>query len=380
MLLEREPRLAAGASGNAAGLLMPWMARVPEARTRFSVAGFEFTRCLARSLEARGLETGLRQDGALRFANTDRLRRFHAECPDTNLVRALGASEASAVAGIPVTGDALHFPTACTLSPPAFCRAMLAVHPELVAVRTCLDALSFHRTDASTWLVRGSDGAAVAEAPTLVIAASNDCVRFPALSWLPLEPVRGQVVHLDRGHPALDNLRVALCSDGYVARAPGGGFVIGASFEHGNDSTILDDATQRRIMDAVGGMVPGFGMPADVPLPGRVGFRSSAPDHMPIIGSVPEPQMFARQYQTVRYSHLGITWSEPWWIPGLYVTTAHASHGLATAPLAGEMIAADACGDRPEADCGNDDRKSVNPLRFLVARMNRESGKSPHRR
>jgi len=364
-LVEREPRVAMAASGNAAGLAIPWMARVPDARTSLCLRGFAITRELVATMELEGV-----REGVLRFANTDRLRHLHADLKRSpiDLARAVDAREASEIAGVEVEGDALWFPTALSLSPPALCEAMIAAQRERIDVRTRTEALAFERVG-STWVLRGADGEAIAEAEVLVLAAANDCARFAPTAWLPLEPVRGQVVHLE-GDPVLERLKVALCSDGYVARAPKGGFVVGSSFEHGNESIEVRQETQLEILRSLQRMVPSFRFDESREYAGRVAFRCSATNHMPIVGAVPNAEEFAKGFRAQSYRSVDIGWKEPWWVSGLYVSTAHGSHGLVTAPWAGEFIAATEFGEEIDGMI----EKATSPLRFVVAKLNRVTG------
>ncbi len=371
-LIERSAQVASGASGNDAAVTMPWMARVPDDRTRLSLAGFAYTRLLVRQLESEGFDCNRTEAGLLRFVNSARLEALSSEIAETGFERSFvepkTAKEASELAGVRVSQPALYFPTGASLSPPAFCEALVASTPGRIRTVRSAEALGVVRGDGH-WTVTGSS-ALLAEADVVVLAAANDCLGFAQTAWLPLESVRGQVVRLGPG-TLLDGTKCILCGDGYVARGPGGGLLVGSSFEHGNASRELDQETQRDILRKLKASLPDFEFDEETELPGRVSFRSSAPDRLPVAGPVPAARAFEEAFDGSRYGSMEIDWSEPWWSGGLFVSTAHASHGLVTAPLAGEIVADMACGTPPPAP--HSLQKAINPLRFLVKALNRKA-------
>ncbi len=369
-LIDRESTLASGASGNEAGVIMPWMARVPDERTRFSLSGFAYTRSLARRLESRGHECHWQGKGMLRFAGSARLAALHESISATGFDRdfasSLSVSQASDCAGVEVSQPALFFPTGGSLSPRAFCHVLADPNSTNIEFVHRIEATAIRRGETG-WTIE-NNGKPAFSPNAVVMAASNECLRFHATDWLPLEAVRGQVVHLE-DHPVLSGLRTILCGDGYVAPTANGGFLVGSSFEHGNLSTDLDQQTQNAILSKLQRLVPNFTFDSSAPWPGRVSFRSSAPDRLPIVGKTPDFNAFADAHSGTRYGGISPSWSESWWTSGLYVSTGHASHGLTTAPLAGEIIADLICGTPPPAT--ESLLKAINPLRFLVKKLNR---------
>jgi tRNA 5-methylaminomethyl-2-thiouridine biosynthesis bifunctional protein len=131
---------------------------------------------------------------------------------------------------------------------------------------------------------------------------------------------RGQLTLLQQTAQSA-RLRAVLCGEGYVAPARAGWHCAGATFARDASAEVrqLDHAENlsmlRRLSPA---LFTALGAPSaeDAALAGRAGLRCVSPDYLPVVGPVGEP---AR---------------------GLFVSTAHGSRGLITAPLSGEVLAA----------------------------------------
>ena len=139
--------------------------------------------------------------------------------------------------------------------------------------------------------------------------------------------MRGQVTHL--AAEALPELDLVLCREAYVTPAAGGVRCAGASYDE-DDDPALRASSQRENLDKVRSMLDDPSLAADAPLAGRVGFRSVAPDRLPLVGALPDP---AFPLGAERLRELARQ-------PGLHCLLGYASRGLTWAPLAAELLAA----------------------------------------
>jgi tRNA 5-methylaminomethyl-2-thiouridine biosynthesis bifunctional protein len=74
-------------------------------------------------------------------------------------------------------------------------------------------------------------------------------------------------------------------------------------------------------------------------LDGRAGFRCTSPDYLPLVGPLAASDSFKQTYQALaRDARLQPDAPCPW-LEGLYLSTAHGSRGLLSAPMAGELLA-----------------------------------------
>ncbi len=311
-LFEAAGNLAAGASGNGMGLYNPRFTAQRGAESGFYVAAFAGA---VRTLEAiaQTQDIGFVKCGALHLVNSpEKEKRFRALCENwgwhPDHLRYLSAAQASEVAGISIDKDALFLPDAGHVSPQALCRA----YAEGADVRLNAPVERIERKG-DGWLAGNEEFDAV------VFANAVAAKTFPALSWLPIHTVRGQI-SAARATPASEKLKCNICYGGYISAPYEGMHMIGSTFQKWLDDTDMKDEDHRENLDKLDAAVPALGGTWDI-TGGRAALRTAAQDHFPVIGSVPDA-------------------------PGLYVSTAHGSHGIISS-LAGAQLIADMIAENP---------------------------------
>jgi len=103
---------------------------------------------------------------------------------------------------------------------------------------------------------------------------------------------------------------------------------------------------------------------------GRVGFRTSSPDRLPLIGPVPDTAWYREAYADLRHGPQRRLLPPARYLPGLYVTTAHGARGLSTCPLAALQIAA--LLEQEPLPLLRDPLDRIHPGRFLVRHLKRQ--------
>jgi len=145
---------------------------------------------------------------------------------------------------------------------------------------------------------------------------------------LPVEPLRGQIVHLDTGEqfdtPSGEWPIVGGYDDNYLVPWPDDRVAVGATREEGVG---LDPRVTAGGVDEVLGaglrLAPGL---ADATLAEiRVGLRPGSPDGRPMLGAVPD-------------------------VEGAFVATGHGPTGLMLGPFSGKVVAELVQGNEPEVD------------------------------
>ncbi|MFB6161072.1 MAG: NAD(P)/FAD-dependent oxidoreductase [Haloferacaceae archaeon] len=148
---------------------------------------------------------------------------------------------------------------------------------------------------------------------------------------VPVEPMRGQIVHLDAGRggddPATGDWPILTTTGhGYVVPWPEGHVVAGATYEEGSGFVPYPDvAGVRTVLDRTERAAPGLASAAFEEV--RVGLRPATPDGRPVVGGVPG-------------------------VEGAYVATGFGPTGLTIGPYAGEVVADLALGRDPGVDLG----------------------------
>jgi tRNA 5-methylaminomethyl-2-thiouridine biosynthesis bifunctional protein len=339
-LIERHAAPAQEASGNAAGVLRPMIARDDSLMARLSRAAFMHASNHLRRLASEGLPLIWGPTGVMQIAHDDaheqQLRdicELHA-LPGA-LVRYLSRPQMSRRVGHDVACGGWWFERGAWVNPPSLCAAHLARGGTAIARFFSREAL--HLDHGGThWQVRSSHDVRI-DADAVVLANAADA-RQLSPQPLPLVRVRGQVTLLPGA--MFPQLQMTLCRDGYLCPTPDGDLNLGASFDLDDEDTTVRDDSHAGNLARLAALLPGAAAPPDIAgLRGRVGFRTASPDRMPLIGP------------------LAATF------PGLHAFTGLGSRGLVWSPLGAEQLASALCGD--PLPLASDITEALMPRRFL---------------
>ena len=141
---------------------------------------------------------------------------------------------------------------------------------------------------------------------------------------VPIEPQRGQIVHLDTGRDTAEWPILKWFRDHYLVPWPDGRVSAGATRESGTGfAPHATAAGVREVLDEALGIAPGL---ADAELVEvRVGLRPLSADGRPILGKAP--------------------------LDGAFLATGHGPSGLTLGPFSGKIVADLVLGSEPEVDC-----------------------------
>lgn len=355
-VIDRADAPGAETSGNPAGAVYPKLSAAPSPQGDFYRHAFAHAVRLFAELGPEVFEPC----GVLHLDTDADAAARHAKIADTlglpeDFVRHLDASEASAIAGIALETGGLFYPGGGRVRPPALCRALLD-GGENIETRfgVCVTDV---RRDGDAWRALDESGAVIAAADVTVIAAGHGLGAFGQLDGFAFETLRGQVTFLP-ADDASRNLKTVLCHDGYIPPALDGVHHMGATFEKsppGDPALRAEDHAEN--LEKLARNVPALAATARLrdDLSGRVGWRVAAPDRLPLVGPAP---VFADMARGEAAFH-----------DGLYLAAAFGSHGMTTAPLAGELIAAMITGaplPLPDATL-----RHILPARFPARRFRR---------
>ncbi|MDR2875115.1 MAG: FAD-dependent 5-carboxymethylaminomethyl-2-thiouridine(34) oxidoreductase MnmC [Methylobacillus sp.] len=360
-LIERHAALAQEASGNPQGVLYPRLSGHDIPLSRIALGGFSHTLRLAETLLEKGRDwddCGLLQQ-AFNAREAKRCAEVAARSLPEDLVRAVNATEASALTGLEMPHGGLWFPHGAWLHPPALCDA-LARHPAIRKILSC-EPLTLKKTR-DGWQIFDHANL-VAAAPVVIICAANDSLRFAP--HLPLEPVRGQITQI----PATEisrRLKAVVCTEGYISPARNDSHCAGASFSPGDTDPAPRPQDHTRNLAMLRALSPalfdGLGGKQLDPsaLNGRVSLRCASPDYLPLAGQLLDAALLAQRYEIGSRKPP----DELPWLEGLFVNIAHGSKGLLTAPLCAELIAATLTSEPLPVDSAL--ARALDPNRFLL--------------
>ena len=356
-LVERHAAPASEASGNQAGIFMPLLSKDDNIMTRLSRAAFLFA--LAYWEKLGGIGPGARIHGAAcgvlqlaRNADHASVQRAIAQLHryPNDYAQWLEAGNAGTLLGRSAPDGAWLFRQGGWVQPASACAAMLdACGAKLTRHFDAGDVRLEHGD--GQWSVIDATAQVVASAPIVIVAAGAGAQQLTQTAALPLASVRGQVTHMAEG--ALPQWPFVLCREAYLTPAINGWHSLGASYDDDADISLRLDSQEQNLAK-IRSLIGEQGTALDTPLAGRVGFRSVAPDRLPLVGALPQPQPGAR------IERLRDVAREP----GLYGLLGYASRGLIWAPLAAELLAAQLDGEPLPLEA--ELVAALDPARFLV--------------
>ncbi len=327
-VLERE-RPAAGGSGNPVGIVRPEPGGAANPVTEISAAGSSWLmRWVARHADS------VRHDwcGVLRIARDERKHEkmaAQAQATPADWLIAVSQEDAARRCGAMPADSGFHLPQAGWVAPPTLVATLLD-HPR-IGVREGAEVTAIE-LDAAGWRVLLADGSAMS-APWVVLATAFD----PGLGPIRVATgrARGQLsvlpAHADRP------LNSVVCRDGYIAPAVDGFHTVGATLQHDDDDPSARRNDDEQNFARLQHLLPGFCSDASRLQSGRVGWRSTTQDRVPLVGRLAD---------------------------GLYASLGHGARGVTCAPLCAEFLTAMMC-DEP-LPLGREWIARLHPLRRTV--------------
>jgi tRNA 5-methylaminomethyl-2-thiouridine biosynthesis bifunctional protein len=319
VLVEAGETLAPGASGNQIGLYNPRFAAEWSPPSQFYSAAY------FKALEAFAALEGINWDAcgtlhlitdekkARRFAKT--LKSWDWSAEDMQL---LSKAEASKVAGVEITHEALYLPRGGSVCPEKLCQAYakgVEVHLNM-KVESLLQAKEAYAADA------------------VVVANGLGALGFEECQGLPLRPVRGQVT-LVKAKAETKALRCNLCYVGYMSRELERMHVIGSSFQPWLDHSEIIAQDDQDNIEKLHAAIPAWRDISFEMIGNRAAVRTTSKDYFPVVGTLAE---------------------------SMHISTAHGSHGVVSTLMAAHILCGEISG-RPAA-LSDDVLKALSPKRF----------------
>jgi tRNA 5-methylaminomethyl-2-thiouridine biosynthesis bifunctional protein len=313
----------------------------------------------------------------------------------------LDPAQARARSGLPVPSGGWWFPQAGWMSPSVACQLLLDTATArrqpggraLLSSRWSTRVHALKRTDGA-WQALDEQGRVLAEAGSIVVANAWQAQALldtlpadQAVAIPPVSAVRGQVSVLPCDVPGVIRPMVPVAGQGYVLTLSDGRLLCGATTQH------HDQEPEQRLSDhlhnlnqalRLGALPPGTderqlaGMAASLfgstapsgPITGRVGWRATTPDRLPLIGALPWHAERLAARPPARAEQVRMLPRERDAQGGLYLIGGLGSRGLTWSMLAGELLAHWVCGTPCPVEA--ELRDALDPARFL-ARQHRHA-------
>ena len=341
---------ASGASGNPAGLIMPRLDLGDTPAAKFFLQAYVNVIRLLSDLNEADHPSLFAPCGVTLCANDENERARHEKIVVEKLLPE---------GWIEQRDDGLFFPQAGVVDPPRY-------------VETLLDGVEIRRErvtaidhgDKSLFIITENERC---EVDAVVIANGVGALRFAQTRTLPLSGVAGQLDHFTDA-PAPDH---ATAAGPYAAPAPGGGLVIGATYDKltpGEAPTVSAAATKENIA-AAAPLIPDIAAGLTLEQSNsRASVRCQTPDRLPLAGPVPDWGFYGGAYDGLRQGKR-LDYPAGEMQPGIFILTGLGSRGLVTAPLCAEIIASALSG--APSPVGRDVAEALHPARFFIRDLKR---------
>ena len=340
---------AAGASGNAAGLIMPRLDLGDTAASRFFLQAFIHAVGTINQLSANSPEPIFNQCGVLVRTENDESRER---------VQRLSKLDHLPNGWMEVRSEGAFFPHGGVVHPPSYVEALIGDAP---LVRERINSIEARADGVIIRTARRSISFDAA-----IIANAIEARRFAEARTLPLQAIAGQLDIFP--HIAAPDHAVA--AGPYLAPCPRGGMAAGATYEKitpGDAPTPSDSATRENIaaVERLWPNAPALRVSDSHP---RASIRCQTPDRLPIVGPAPDWGHYGAAYDDVRF---GAQKQFPDAVsrPRIHFLIGLGSRGLVTAPLCAELIASALAG--APSPVGAEIREALHPARFFLRDLKR---------
>lgn len=324
-LFERHQELAQEASGNPAGVLLPYIARRPNPMSVLYLLGFEYSLRQLGHLQSKfGLT--FENSGVVHFPSTERLEKLWSELEALKLPETIVLKQDSArlkrLLGTSVSSHGFYYPRGGWCAPREYAKALVS-DAKLLRIE---NGTSIEKLDSNDnrWAVISHKRQKFEDFDSVIIANAADCKALIQTSRLPLHSVRGQLSYVDPV-PASAQIRQVICYDGYLLPQRDGFQIAGASYDHNNEKKGVSPGQNRQLLARIPQWLPQIDFLSQDLSRGRVAFRASTYDRLPFVGTVPHFE--------------GVPEESSAFVPQqLHLFVGFGSRGLISIPLLAEIL------------------------------------------
>ncbi len=381
-IFDSAENVADAASGNPQGVVYGKISAHPQILSDFNLSSLLYAQQHYRQFWE-SYPTAGEACGVLQLCDTEKL--LEDFCPiaeqftHSDFLHVVNAQEASNIAGIKLQHPALFFPYCGWLKPKALCEWLLQHNNITFHPNQTINGLI---QEENTWrLVINTQ--AITETQVwpkafdhIIIANASAVTQFSQTQWLPVKSIRGQVTYID-SQAQLQYLKTVICAKNYVAPAISihqqRQHAIGASYNLHETSPELSERDHRDNIQQLQSILDSNAETTFQATGGRVGFRCTTPDYLPLVGPVPNTDSFQTDYRELKYNAQKFIPKTGTYYPGLYTNIGHGSRGLAYTPLAAEILACAISGEPPPITQSM--VNTLNPARFIIRDISRNKNR-----
>ncbi|HIF9170546.1 TPA: bifunctional tRNA (5-methylaminomethyl-2-thiouridine)(34)-methyltransferase MnmD/FAD-dependent 5-carboxymethylaminomethyl-2-thiouridine(34) oxidoreductase MnmC [Photobacterium damselae] len=370
----KDEKPAQGASGNKQGAVYPLLNGNHNALSRFFAPAFVFARQFVEqaaqnsqfdhdwcgvvqlafgedaSSQVSSDESKKHQEKRADMRNKQRIKldKMLAGGFPNELICALDHQQTREITGVETGFDGVNYPLGGWLCPKELTRALIeqAQATGLLTLHTQSEVCKLQQESDQRWQLQFSDGQNKQHA-CVVIANGHRFTDFEQTAQIPAYSVRGQVSHIPTNEQ-LSKLKTVLCYDGYLTpeNPHSHTHCIGASYDRNSVDLAFSEQNQHDNRQRLIDCLPQAEWAKSVDVSdnqARVGVRCATRDHLPFMGNVCRYDELLTQYENLKEMQASAEKVPVY--NNLFALIGLGSRGLSSAPLVGEMMASQICGD-----------------------------------
>jgi tRNA 5-methylaminomethyl-2-thiouridine biosynthesis bifunctional protein len=340
-LFEKNSDLALEASGNLQAILYANFFGNWQPNLELSGLGYNYSNNLIRQLLIP--QTDFDDCGIIQLAYSDKLHKQQQQLIQhkwlTQLARLISPDEIADICGntrLINNNSGLYFPNGMWVCPANLVKAL--VNSSQITVNCNTEIIQLDQLTANDkWQLLDNNNHHH-QFDNVVVCNAFYATKFSQLQPLAkhLRIIRGQISIINQAN----NLKRVICNSGYITPSINNRFIIGATFKFDNLSNEVRDCEHLENLANFTSLLPQITAAIDMnTIEGKVGFRSTSNDYMPLVGPLAKYTIFKEVYKNLA-KDANYWLDEPCpYLNGLFLNLGHGSKGLLTAPISGEIIA-----------------------------------------
>ena len=364
-VIDKEPHIASGASGNPIGLVMPRFTADMNRGARFYTEGFLNTVRWLDGLEKDlGFESWWRS-GVMHLMPDDKLKKLRSLNLPKELAIEMLPNDIKHRFNITAEYSGLFLPKAGYVSPNMLCQFLYKTTKEKVnyVFSSEVDDL---KLDNNRWRIFAANKI-VANADNVIVANANSASSLISKEYIETQAVRGQISYLKESQ-LHKKLTVPLVCENYVTPVVGDFAVLGASYNRKRRDLALDEAEHSDIVSQIDTIACGL-LKDKLFHDGRSSFRCTTNDRLPVIGPVPDWGFYSSTYGDIKHGKPLLSYEPASYQRGLFLNTGHGSRGMVSTYNAAELLYA--MMSQQPLFIENEVIESLHPARFMIKKLKR---------
>ncbi len=365
IIVESGSELAAGASGNPAGIVLPKINTDADAISQYYMSCFESAITCYRELQQHFPDLQWRQSGVLQLVSNVKLDKYASLNLPESWLRIVDDKEASELVGLEITQSALYYPQAGSINPRQLCAVIADSCGDYLKIIFNTSVKNIAK-DNDQWVLKDVNRAEICRSDVVIVANGHAATELLQTNTFTLEPSRGQLSYV----PASEKsklLKSSVCAEGYIIPPTNDMHVVGASYGGSSPTPKFSDhiANIKNVNHFLSDI---FSLPKEE-IQGRVSFRAVTQDHLPVVGPVIHEHFYRQHYHDLHKGKPPKNYQKAEYLDGLYISAGHGSRGLVTCINSARYLAALITGENIQESA--DTVAMLHPGRFLIRAFRR---------